>query len=68
MSIRPHQDILVDALKHWTAQLQLWIDTMERSCKLKIERSVIFREHVLTVRLFSHLDIGNRVTAFFPDM
>src|SRR3954464_9832823 len=38
---------------------------MKRSCKLKIESSVIFGEHVLTIGLLSHLNVGNWIPAFF---
>ena len=37
---------------------------MHCRCKLKVERRVVFRLHVLAVWLFAHLDVGNRIAAF----
>ena len=36
---------------------------MERICRLQIQGSIIFGEHVLTIGLLTHLHIGDRVIA-----
>ena len=65
VGIRPYLNVLIHALKYGTAKLQFRIDAMERSREVKIERCVIFGQHVLTVRFFSHLDVRDWIATFF---
>ena len=63
--IRPDLDVFIHSLKRRPAQLQLGIHVMNRGRPLQIERGVIFRQHVLPISFLAHLDIGNRIAAFF---
>src|SRR5208282_1762782 len=50
-----------DSLKGWPPQLQRGIDAMENRSPLEVERSVVFRNHVLPIRFLAHFNVGNWV-------
>jgi len=55
--IGPDLDVFVYALENRAAQLECGVDFVQGCRKLQVESSVVFREHLLAVRLFSHLHI-----------
>ena len=38
---------------------------MESGCKFQIERTIVFRRHILAVHFFAHFDIGDRIVTRF---
>jgi len=63
LRIRPHFDVFIHAFKHWPAELQFGINAMQRRRPLQVQRSVIFRRSVFSIRFFADFHIRNRVTA-----
>ncbi len=59
--VRPGLDVFIHAFEHRAAELQSRINFMQRGCPLQIKRRVIFRQHVLAVRLFAYFDIRNGI-------
>src|SRR5580698_2854951 len=59
--VRPYLDISKCSLEGWPSQLRVRDKPMNRSRKLYIERSVIFRKHALSIRLFAHFDSRYRI-------
>ena len=65
MRVWPRLNIFIDSLENRAAQFQFRIDFVDCSSPLHVERSVIFRQNSLAIRLFSHFDICDWITALF---
>src|SRR5436305_8655937 len=63
LRIGPGSDVFGDSLKRWSSELEPRIDTVKSGGELKIKSSIVFRLHVLPVRLLAHFDVRHRVTA-----
>ena len=57
LGIRPDFNVFGHAFENWTTKLVLGIYAMQRGGELQIKSGIIFRLHVLAVRLFSHFDL-----------
>src|SRR5579872_4125099 len=47
LRIGPHLNVLSHAFEDRSAELEIWIDAMQRSCKLQVKSGVIFGLHIL---------------------
>src|SRR6266849_4557218 len=58
LGVGPNPDVFVDALKNWSAEVQLRLDLMNSRGPLKVKCGVIFWHGMLAIRLFPHFDIA----------
>ena len=63
--VGPHLDVFVHALEYGATEFQRRVQTVQRRRPLQVKGSVLFRQHVLAVRLLAHFDIGNRIASGF---
>ncbi len=59
VGIGPDFDVTECSFKGRASQLRLGDELVNRGGELYVQRAVIFRQHVLSVGLFAHLDIGD---------
>ena len=62
--VGPHFHVLKRSLEGWAAQLRLRHTAVNCGGELQVQRSIVFRQHVLPISFFTHLDIRDRIMAF----
>src|SRR3954465_8622012 len=65
LGIGPGLDVFSDSLKRRPAEFELGVNVVNSLGELQVERTVVFRKHVLSVRFLAHLDVGDGLAARF---
>lgn len=65
LGVRPNLDVLCDTLEYRTSEFQIRIYAMNRRGPLQVQSTIVFRQHVLAVGLFSHFYVRDRISSLF---